>query len=84
MRDRINWAKRVLDLSDVESISSLKKKFRTKFKSSENKKDIVAAYRFIVSLMEEHPIALDELLEKRAEERLKRRFNKDWLTGREG
>ncbi len=83
MRDRINWAKKVLGLSDVESISSLKKKFRDRFKNSENKKDIVVAYKLIVSLMEEHPIALDELAEKRAEERLKRRFNQDWLSGRE-
>ncbi len=83
MKNRVNWAKRVLGLSDVESISSLKRKFRSRFKNSENKREMVAAYRFIISLMEEHPIALDELLEKRAEERLKRRFGKDWLTGRE-
>ncbi len=76
-------AKKILGLSSRESILSLKKKFRLKYKktSDAEKEKLLSAYRLILSLLENYPISLDELTED-PEERLKRRFSEDWLMGR--
>ena len=84
----------IFEIEDDISISLIKNKYRSFQKmlhpdKSENSNieklnKINEAYKFLIKFLEEFPIPLNILLEHISdEERLKKRFSRDWLSGKE-
>lgn len=89
----IKEALQVFDFEEYISVEELKKRYRSlqkKFHPDLNRKSskesinkINTAYKILMDYLEKHEIPIEELLKERdAEEKLKKRFSDDWLSGK--
>ena len=89
----IKEALEIFGFEDYISIEEVKKRYRSFQKtfhpdlnpdfSKESLNRINEAYKILVEYLEKYEISIDELLKgKNTEEKMKKRFSDDWLSGK--